>query len=383
MEREKSYSSLTELCSCGNVLGCCLSCPKAIPYLDCLVSVYQEILEDGSSICQIKTTTYSKPTDVHHSIHPSSCTPNLTRKSPAIIKGVAHRLRLTNMMDTDLIAALNNFSGYLEASGYDKTTTISFFTDILKVSNMYLAFNIKEPDTTFKVPLVTKLHPALPNLAKIIDQFYPILKQCPVSSIIFPRDSIISAYRKLPTLSTILANNPFSPPITPTSPKGFHQTHGCSCKICKEATFSTFVSSPNLPGRGFTIPEPINCKAVNVVYAISCPCGLMYVGRTSDPRLRWSNHKSHIRHRHKTCNLATHCIRSHMDTMEDMLTLSRDIKEHLTFTLVQSVGQHGSQEALEQLEEEWRNKLHTWAPLGLNTREDGPQRMRKKNLHVS
>ena len=88
----------TELCPCKNVLGCCQSCPKSVPYLDCLVSVYESVQEDGSLLPQIKTTTYSKPTDVHHYISPSSCTPNLSSKSPAIIKGVAHRLRLTNKL---------------------------------------------------------------------------------------------------------------------------------------------------------------------------------------------------------------------------------------------------------------------------------------------
>ena len=128
-----------------------------------------EELDDGIIIPQIKTTTYSKPTDVHHYIPPSSCTPNLSKKSPAIIKGVAHRLRLTNMLDDDLLSKLNTFSGYLEASGYEKSTIIRHFSDILMVSNRDVAFKIKELDTSFKLALVTKLHPALPNIGNIFD----------------------------------------------------------------------------------------------------------------------------------------------------------------------------------------------------------------------
>ena len=71
------------------------------------------------------------------------------------------------MLDSDLLVAFNNFSGYLEASGYDKTAIISFFTDMLKVSNKSVAFKTKEVDGSFKIPLLTKLHPALPN--KIFD----------------------------------------------------------------------------------------------------------------------------------------------------------------------------------------------------------------------
>jgi hypothetical protein len=57
-EREELQFT-TELCLCGNVLGCCQSCPKAVPYLENLVSVYEELLKDGSLLPQIKNTTYS------------------------------------------------------------------------------------------------------------------------------------------------------------------------------------------------------------------------------------------------------------------------------------------------------------------------------------
>ena len=383
-EREELQFT-TEYCSCGNVLGSCSSCPRSIPYLDCLISVYQEQLADGSFIPQLKTTTYSKPTDIHHYIPPSSCTTNLSKRSPAIIKGVAHRLRLTNMLDSDLLLAFNNFSGYLEASGYDKVSIISFFTDMLKVSNKSVAFKIKEPDCSFKIPLVTKLHPALPNPNKIFDQFYSIINDCPFSSTIIPRVSILSAQRKLPPLSSILSSNPFNILQEPSSPKGFHQTAGCSCKLCKEAIFTTTIRNPKNPGRGFSIPKPINCLSSNLVYSLSCPCGRMYVGKTSLIKPRWANHKSHIRKGLKTCSMASHCSLYHKDSMvgAGKLSTTELVRSSLTFTLIESVGQEGSAEDLEQCEEVWRNRLNTWAPNGLNVREDGPQIMRKKKLTIS
>ena len=38
---------------------------------------------------------------------------------------------------------------------------------------------------------------------------------------------------------------------------------------------------------------------------------------------------------------------------------------------------------LVELEESWRNRLQTWAPLGLNVREDGPDKLRRKNVPIS
>ena len=150
----------------------------------------------------------------------------------------------------------------------------------------------------------------------------------------------------------------------PSSSKGFHQTPGCSCKLCKEATFTTTINNPKHPGRGFSIPKPINCLASNLVYSLSCSCGLMYVGKTTLIKPRWSNHKSHIRCGLKTCNMASHCSLYHTDSMvgKGKLSTSELVKSSLTFTLLESVGPNGSAEDLDQCEEIWRNKLNAWVP---------------------
>ena len=370
-EREELQFT-TEFCPCNNVRGCCSVCPKSLPYLDCMVSVFMERLEDGTIIPQLKTCTYAKPTDVHHYIDPSSCTPMLSKKSPAIIKGVAHRLRITNTNNSDLLQALGVYSGYLVSSGFDKTTVIKYFNDILTVTNRELVFKIKEPDNSFKIALVTKMHPALPNINKLFDRFYHVINSCPISSIVLPRRSLISSNRKLSNLSTILANNPFFLPKTPSVPRGFYKTPGCSCKLCKEAKFSSMISSPTISDRGFSIPSPICCLAVNVVYVVFCSCGLPYVGRTSLPKPRWANHKSHIRNQHRTCNLATHCSTRHREEMvgPGKLMSVEVIKRMMTFVLLESVGENGSQEDLKKLENVWRDRLQSWHPLGLNTRDD-------------
>jgi general stress protein 26 len=54
---------------------------------------------------------------------------------------------------------------------------------------------------------------------------------------------------------------------------------------------------------------------------------------------------------------------------------TEDIKQHLTFSLLESVGEDGLQEDLQELEEKWRDRLQSWFPLGLNIREDGPNRL--------
>ena len=276
------------------------------------------------------------------------------------------------MLDDDLLNSLNIFSGYLTASGYDKVTVIKYFTEVLSVSNRAVVFKEKDEDLTFKIALVTNMHPALPNVKKIMDRFYPIIESCPFSAKVFPRQSLISSNRKLANLSSILASNPFSKPLTPSLPKGFYRLPRCACKVCKEGHFASIVHSPVIPDRGFRLPKPICCKDVNVVYMIVCVCGLHYVGRTSNPRNRWSGHKSHMRMEEMTCNIATHCITVHKEKVvgADKLNTVEEVQNQLKFTLLESVGRLGTEDELKRLEDIWRDRLQSWAPLGLNTRED-------------
>ena len=103
-----------------------------------MVSLHSLTKDSGITVQQLKNQSYSKPEDIHKYIPPSSCTPNLSVRSPAIIKGVAHRLRMTNTDDGDLLTALNNYSGYLEASGYDRKAIMKHFHSIMDTSNKAL-----------------------------------------------------------------------------------------------------------------------------------------------------------------------------------------------------------------------------------------------------
>ena len=185
---------------------------------DLLMAIYSLTKDSGITVQQLKTQTYSKPTDIHKYIPPSSCTPNLSVRSPAIIKGVAHRLRMTNTEDGDLLTALNNYSGYIEASGYDRKAIMKHFHSIMDTSNQALVSTVKVQDSSFKCPLVVKMHPALPDIRDVMRKFLPTLSRCPLASKVFPGGSIFLAYRKLPPLSTNLLMTPFSPSIPMGAP---------------------------------------------------------------------------------------------------------------------------------------------------------------------
>ena len=48
--------------------------------------------------------------------------------------------------------------------------------------------------------------------------------------------------------------------------RGFHKTHCCDCKVCKEDFYALVIFSPNQTASGFSISRPITCKAVQTVW---------------------------------------------------------------------------------------------------------------------
>ena len=276
---------------------------------------------------------------------------------------------------------MRQYSGFLEASGYDRGSIVKHFNNIRDTSNETLVSSSKQTDSSFKCPLVIQMHPALPDLRAIIIKYQAILKTCPLASIIFPVGTFFPAYRKLKSLSTILLKNPFSQSVF-TQQNGFFPSPGCRCKVCKEGFFCSAVASPVMTGRGFQLTQHLTCRSKMVVYMVVCKlCDKAYIGQTQDPRQRWSSHKSHIRSASPTCNMATHCSNIHTVEMvgEKKLMDTDEVKSFLQFSVLEKA-EDNDPVTLCRIEERWRNNLGSWFPLGLNTRDDGPKELRKKNL---
>ena len=64
---------------------------------------------------------------------------------------------------------------------------------------------------------------------------------------------------------------------------------------------------------------------------------------------------------------------------EGKLMETSNIKSLLQFTVLEKA-EDEDPVTLSRIEERWRNNLRAWFPLGLNTRDDEPKELRKKNL---
>ena len=99
-----------------------VSCPHYhhLDFLDTRIT-WKQVKKGDIQVCQFIMSAYSKPTDAHAYLSPSSCTaPHLNEEGISVAKTVGARLRAIHSSDQDLLNSLNHYSGYLIARGYQE-----------------------------------------------------------------------------------------------------------------------------------------------------------------------------------------------------------------------------------------------------------------------
>ncbi|XP_078504074.1 uncharacterized protein LOC144762705 [Lissotriton helveticus] len=128
----------------------------------------------------------------------------------------------------------------------------------------------------------------------------------------------------------------------------------CSnCSVCHLTVHSKTLALE--PGKTWTQRDHTNCNTENVIYLITCPCKLRYVGMTSRKvKLRICEHRSNVRCRKPTTKMSRHFLELN-HTPNDMRWT---IIEHLD-------GGHNNNNRLFEKEQRWVHRLGTHQ-LGLN-----------------
>ncbi|XP_075445305.1 uncharacterized protein LOC142488853 [Ascaphus truei] len=81
-----------------------------------------------------------------------------------------------------------------------------------------------------------------------------------------------------------------------------------NCSVCNSLTTGDVFCHPH-SGKKITIHNRITCRSTFVVYIIRCPCGLVYVGKTTRMlKVRYIEHKSVIRKGTDPTVLVQHCV---------------------------------------------------------------------------
>ena len=315
----------------------------------------------------IETDVYSKPTDSHLYLPPSSAHPSHCKNS--IPYSVALRLKRNCSTEEFLTKRVNEYKQYLFQQGYDKGIVNSQFHKVSMLSRDTLleSKKVNNPHRSRKrkiVPFVTDFNPNLPNIRKIINNNIHHIKSSEILKDIFPDKSIITSFRRPKNLKELLA-----PSKLKTHVDNVDLAIGClgctkcnkRCDLCnnyfnQSKTFTSFKTK-----KQYRIKQNVTCSSKNVIYLISCnKCSLQYVGSTSNAfKVRFRNHKSAMLTNKKTCEVAIHFNASPHNLSD------------FSFICIESIiSLENIDRILLNREAYWCSQLFTWQPHGLNKRQE-------------
>ena len=351
---------------------------EGVVFLDTYVYMKDNILH---------TKCYSKPCDEHAFLVTSSCHP--THNIENIPYSIAHRIYRITSEPCEYEKTKHKFIEHLKARGYSIGAIEGAFKKVEQLDrNTLISGATKNNDRERAFPLITDFNPALPNVSKILNKHKYILDIDPELSQIINPDNIFASFRRPKTIQNLLIHSKLkSTNLTNNQQVDNIFEGGCkpcdkSCVLCRHflkttETFTSFHSNTI-----YNIKSNINCDTKNVIYLINDKvCNISYVGCTSDSaKVRFGNHKSHIKHRHSTCEVSTHFINNQhihsLDRSSD-INYNQSLSEHLEIIIIEHVDVGGVRESYDRLrickvrEGYWQNQLRTMESYGgMNVRHE-------------
>ena len=311
----------------------------------------------------IQTDVYSKPTDSHLYLPPSSAHPKHVFK--AIPFGVALRLRRNWSEDRFLNKRLEEYKGYLVDQGYPEELVSREFSRVVNIPrNNLLQAKVRDSKEIF--PFVLTYDPNLPSINGLIKKHFHLLLSSPKLKELFPPNSIISSFRRSKNLKEILAPSKCRKGslVSITLPSaGCFTCNKTRCNLCKNFLDNSQTFSSAQTGKTYFVQQKLSCNSANVIYLVHCKkCNLQYVSSTTTEfKVRFRNHKSSMKTNKKTCEVAIH------------FNQTPHVLSNFTFQCIDQI-QNSVSEDTEKLlitkEAYWSAQLFSLAPFGLNKRQE-------------
>ncbi|CAJ0949522.1 unnamed protein product [Ranitomeya imitator] len=299
----------------------------------------------------LSTDLYSKPTDRNSLLHYDSFHPPNMKKS--IPKSQLNRVTKIVSDPVSKDQRMSEMKSKFRERGYPSRILDNATADHTTT---------ERPSASSRIPFIHQYHPAAYRLHKTIRQHWHILQtayptinefQHPfLPCFMRPRnikDGLIRA--DIGSTQPHTTQRFLSHPKTGTFP--------ClSCNQCNNILRGNTIHHPHT-GKRYPINNFFTCNTNFAVYLIKCPCGLLYVGETTQPvKSRISKHKSTIRCKNLLLPLPSHFI----EKGHNLSQLKFQIIEHVT-----PLRRGGDRiTMLKRREAYWIHELNTLSPKGLN-----------------
>ncbi|CAJ0965859.1 unnamed protein product [Ranitomeya imitator] len=288
---------------------------------------------------------FTKPTDRNGLLHFTSCHPPSIKNS--IPKSQFHRV--------ERIVSDEN----LKKTRLTEMEHKNSLTGAIPVGNLS---NTKPKESSKRIPFVSTFHPfsylvqaTIRRHWNILTKSYPKIPEFKVP--------FLSCFKRARNLKDRLVKADVGPG-TLVPKQTFLQTQKrgtfpcLNCLQCSNVQKGPSVFHPQT-GKAIPIKGFYTCESTHVVYLIKCPCGLAYVGETTQTvRDRVAQHKSTIR-----------CNKTHLPLPHHFFEKNHSISQ-LRFQVLEQVdiprrGQNRTK-MLQRREAYWIYTLQTLEPKGLN-----------------
>ena len=336
----------------------------------------------------LHTKPYSKPCDDHAFVIPSSCHPDHTLRN--IPYSTALRIYKIASDPEDYAQAKAQYTHYLEARGYSTKVIHEAFSKVeSKPRNRYFWKDLDSKEEADRVfPLVTDFNPGLPNIGKILNKHKHIIELDQALTKVINPKGIFASFRGAKTIHDMLVHSKLTPAQEQHENVMETAVGGCEpcakrCDLCKNFLKVTNTAYSFHTNSVFNINQKLDCDSKNVIYIINdTVCKLSSVGCTSDSmKVRFRNHKSHIKNKRRTCEVSCHFIdneSTHVLDKSSIKSFNDSLKSQLEVVIIEQVDvSNVNDDSKSRLKEckgrewYWMNQLKTLRQYGgMNIREE-------------
>ena len=338
----------------------------------------------------LQTKPYSKPCDEHTFLVPSSCHPMHNLRN--IPYSTGHRLTRIASEPHEYELSKNEYIEHLTARGYSIGIIHEAFEKLESKGRLNLLNPERNLNTTIDrvFPFVCDFNPGLPNVAAILNKHKHILLLDDELKDIIKPENIFASFRGTKTIEDLLVHSKLPIlDIDPENQEGTIEPDGicqpCSkgCVLCKNYLVKTAWAYSFHTSSRFKIKGTLDCDSKNIVYIINDKvCNLSSIGCTADTlKVRFSNHKSHIKSSKRTCEVSKHFSdNTSLHVLDRSSTKNYDLslKDQIEVIIIEQVNVTGigqdTQSRLRKCKERewfWQNNLKTLQQYGgMNVREE-------------
>lgn len=322
--------------------------PHKVSFLDTWV-----IFENNS----IHTSLYVKPTDKNSILHASSFHPSSLKQGLPYSQFL--RVRRICSDDNDFQTESEKMYTQFLDRGYGRKTLDQALT---KVNQTHMGTLTSKKKKEHSLICCTTYTPLSNQITQIIKKHWNVLNTDPVCSSLFKELPLFTHSRSRNIRDILVHADTFDHSKAPKdrldAAVGFFPCRNCtSCTTTGSKKTSKFMC--HVSGKEYNINKFITCSSSSVIYLLSCPCGLQYIGKTNRQlRVRINEHRSAISRNDPKSPIARHFSTApHTTAQLQFIGIDR---------VTPSRRNRAVESKLLQCEAKWIFYMQTLSPKGLN-----------------